>query len=171
MLAPSLYLPVAFQPVSILNSVFLFDFFFPSGFKATSWLSDQMVQSVVHPPPFFLPAHTSPSSPCSKDGSRELVPRTCGELWRSTPTHINLLNDPGPKRINTHFQGAAWSLNVEEDSCWSFIPPPNPPFVSFTSQWKRKVSLSFFSFSSFPATHWSNFYYRCHEFSEILSFF
>lgn len=31
----------------------------------------------------------------------------CGAPWSSTTTHINLLNDPGPKRINTHFQGAA----------------------------------------------------------------
>lgn len=39
--------------------------------------------------------------------------------WSSGPTmsHINLLNDRGPKRINTHFHGAARSPNVVKNAC------------------------------------------------------
>lgn len=63
----------------------------------------------------------SPSSPALWS-----PPIPCGAPWSSATTHINLLNDPGRKRINTHFQGAAWSLNVVEDGCsaLTFWPPP-----------------------------------------------
>lgn len=78
----------------------------------------------------------------------ELIPLVlCGVLWCSTTTHINLLNDPGPKRINTHFQGAAWSLNVVEDGCLSLPPPYIHPLPSsiLIPRWMSK-SQPFISF-------------------------
>lgn len=67
-----------------------------------------------------------------------------GAPWSSTTTHINLLNDPGPKRINTHFQGAAWSLNVVEDGCLSLTLSPLLTSVSTPHRKSRSQPLIVF---------------------------
>lgn len=95
----------------------------------------------------------------------ELIPLVlCGVLWCSTTTHINLLNDPGPKRINTHFQGAAWSLNVVEDGCLSLPPPLHspPPLLYFNSPLDEQESaFHFISWATLFKAR-SCFYCCCH---------